>query len=128
MESHDCLNRDERLRKKFEISGQTLFAVVRQRLTPFCTGPSGCSLIIGRGSRPRFGMGEKNFVAMSASSSNDSGKSVRTGRIVQNREADLSLLSIASSDWRSTLYSTTQLGGDEPHDQRSHRQIRFRCW
>ena len=65
------------------------------------------TLIIGRGSHPWFGMGEKNFVAMSVSSSNDSGKSVRTGGIVQNREAEIFLRKIASSDWRSILCFTT---------------------
>jgi hypothetical protein len=61
-----------------EIGISPQLRIVRRPLTPFCSGPNGCSLIIGRGSRPRLGMGEKNFVASSVRSSNDSDKNVKT--------------------------------------------------
>jgi hypothetical protein len=47
------------------------------QLTHFSSAPKGCSLIIGRRSRPRLGMGEKRVVASSVRSSSESAQSIQ---------------------------------------------------
>src|SRR5882762_95521 len=43
-----------------------------EELTPFSDGPYGCSCIIGKGSCPRFSIGENSSTTFSASSSSGS--------------------------------------------------------
>jgi hypothetical protein len=69
MKGHDRLNGYESLG---DASIGKLTDKSDAKHTHLLSGPKGCSYIMGRGSCPRFGMGEKRTEASSESWSNDS--------------------------------------------------------